>query len=43
MHFHQENEVFFIIEGLATIEVAGVTHRAGPGTTILAPAGVPHA
>jgi quercetin dioxygenase-like cupin family protein len=42
-HYHREDEVFFIIEGLATIEIAGAIHHAGPGTTILAPAGVPHA
>jgi quercetin dioxygenase-like cupin family protein len=43
MHYHVEDEIFFIIDGLATIKIADVTYRAGPGTTILAPAGVAHA
>ena len=32
-------ELFFIIEGVATIEVGGVIHRAPPGTTVLVPPG----
>lgn len=42
-HYHREAEVFFIIEGVVTIEVDRIVHRAVPGTTVTVPPGVTHA
>lgn len=42
LHYHREDEIFFVIEGLATFSVDGTIHRVGPGSTIVVPAGIVH-
>lgn len=39
---HLTPELYRIIEGAAVVEVAGVRHVVGPGSTVFVPAGVPH-
>jgi uncharacterized RmlC-like cupin family protein len=43
-HVHSnEDELFYVLEGDHVIEVGDREHRAGPGATVFAPRGVPHA
>lgn len=42
LHVHAEDEIFHVLEGEMLIRVGGDDHRATEGTTLLAPAGVPH-
>jgi quercetin dioxygenase-like cupin family protein len=42
LHTHLVDQVFFVLSGTMTVEVGGSTQRAGPGTLIVFPAGVPH-
>lgn len=41
-HKHAEDQIFYIVTGTMSIEVAGETFDAPPGSTVLFPAGVPH-
>lgn len=44
LHVHlTEDEVFHVLEGTMRFVVGGVERIAGPGETVLAPKGVPHA
>jgi mannose-6-phosphate isomerase-like protein (cupin superfamily) len=40
---HRQDELFFLLEGEVTIEIARVRHILRPGDCILGPRGVPHA
>ena len=43
-HVHElEDELFYVLEGEHVFEVDGVEHRVGPGGTVFAPRGLPHA
>jgi quercetin dioxygenase-like cupin family protein len=43
LHLHRtEDEVFHILEGEFRVRVQDQERRAGPGTTLLAPKGIPH-
>jgi mannose-6-phosphate isomerase-like protein (cupin superfamily) len=43
-HVHaNEDELFYVLEGEHVIEVGGEEHRVGPGASVFAPCGVPHA
>jgi quercetin dioxygenase-like cupin family protein len=43
-HIHtREDEVFLVLDGDVTFEVAGRRQLAGPGTSVWMPRGVPHA
>jgi mannose-6-phosphate isomerase-like protein (cupin superfamily) len=43
-HVHErEDELFVSLEGEHVIELDGAEHRIGPGETVFAPRGVPHA
>jgi mannose-6-phosphate isomerase-like protein (cupin superfamily) len=43
-HVHtNEDELFFVLEGEHVIEVGDEEHRVGPGGTVFAPRGIPHA
>jgi mannose-6-phosphate isomerase-like protein (cupin superfamily) len=39
---HNEDEVFYVIEGELRIRAAGAEFRIGPGEAALAPTGMPH-
>ncbi len=42
-HLHRATEeIYFILEGEGTLEVAGETRTVGPGDAILIPPGAPH-
>jgi mannose-6-phosphate isomerase-like protein (cupin superfamily) len=44
LHVHErEDELFLSLDGEHVIEVGGQEHRIGPGDTVFAPRGVPHA
>jgi mannose-6-phosphate isomerase-like protein (cupin superfamily) len=42
MHTHAVDQLFYILSGTMSLEIAGQSHAAGPGTLIVFPAGVPH-
>lgn len=42
LHTHTVDQVFYVLEGVMSIEVAGTEHEAGPGTLVVFPAGVAH-
>jgi quercetin dioxygenase-like cupin family protein len=43
-HVHElEDELFYVLEGEHVFEVDGVEYRVGPGATVFAPRGLPHA
>ncbi|GAB2846430.1 cupin domain-containing protein [Lentzea nigeriaca] len=43
LHVHsKEDETFHVLDGEVSIEIDGVLHNAGPGTTVFAPRGLPH-
>jgi quercetin dioxygenase-like cupin family protein len=42
LHTHDVDQIFYVLEGTMSIEVAGKTSEAGPGSLIVFPAGVPH-
>jgi mannose-6-phosphate isomerase-like protein (cupin superfamily) len=42
-HTHAtQDKFYFVVEGEGEFEIGGETVKAAPGTTVLAPAGVPH-
>jgi mannose-6-phosphate isomerase-like protein (cupin superfamily) len=41
-HTHAVDQIFYILEGVMGIEIAGVEQEVGPGSLIVFPAGVPH-
>ena len=42
MHTHKVDQLFYILSGTMSLEIAGQSYVAGPGTLIVFPAGVPH-
>jgi mannose-6-phosphate isomerase-like protein (cupin superfamily) len=42
MHTHEVDQLFYILSGTMSLEIAGHSHAAGPGTLVIFPAGVPH-
>lgn len=42
MHTHAVDQIFYVVSGTMSIEVAGERDDAGPGSLIVFPAGVPH-
>ena len=42
MHYHDVDQVFYILEGTMSLEIAGERMEAGPGTMVIFPAKVPH-
>jgi mannose-6-phosphate isomerase-like protein (cupin superfamily) len=42
MHTHEVDQLFYILGGTMSLEIAGESHAAGPGTLVVFPAGVPH-
>ena len=43
-HVHErEDELFYVLEGEHVLEVGDAEFRVGPGATVFAPRGVPHA
>ncbi|HTX82206.1 MAG TPA: cupin domain-containing protein [Streptosporangiaceae bacterium] len=42
LHSHLWEQIFYVLEGEMTIEVAGQRSVVGPGNLIVFPAGVPH-
>jgi quercetin dioxygenase-like cupin family protein len=43
VHFHREDESFYVLEGTVTFFCEGQTFHGGPGTTVAIPAGARHA
>lgn len=43
MHYHQEDEIFHILEGVMTFSCGGEVFEVPAGTTVVIPAGAPHA
>jgi mannose-6-phosphate isomerase-like protein (cupin superfamily) len=42
MHTHAVDQLFYILSGTMSLDIAGEGHVAGPGTLVVFPAGVPH-
>jgi quercetin dioxygenase-like cupin family protein len=42
LHTHAVDQIFYVLEGVMSIEVRGERHDAGPGSLVVFPAGVPH-
>jgi mannose-6-phosphate isomerase-like protein (cupin superfamily) len=42
MHTHVVDQLFYILSGTMSLEIAGEAYTAGPGTLVVFPAGVPH-
>ena len=42
LHTHVVDQMFYILSGTMSIEIAGNEYEAGPGTLVVFPAGVAH-
>jgi mannose-6-phosphate isomerase-like protein (cupin superfamily) len=42
LHVHDVDQIYFVLSGTMSVEVAGRTMSAGPNTLVVFPAGVPH-
>ena len=42
IHFHDVDQIFYILSGTMTIEIEGKQHDCSPGSLIVFPAGVRH-
>ena len=42
MHTHVVDQLFYILSGRMSLEIAGESYFAEPGTLVVFPAGVPH-
>ena len=42
LHTHVVDQLFYILSGTMSLEIAGNKLEAGPGTLVVFPAGVPH-
>lgn len=42
LHSHVVDQLFYIISGTMSLEIAGNEYEAGPGTLVVFPAGVAH-
>jgi len=43
IHYHQEDEIFLVVEGVMTFSCGGKLFEAKAGTTVVVPAGAHHA
>lgn len=41
-HSHAVDQIYYILSGTMTLEIAGQEYEAGPGALVVMPAGVPH-
>jgi quercetin dioxygenase-like cupin family protein len=41
-HTHEWEQLFYVLDGVMSIEVDGQRHEVGPGNLIVFPAGMPH-
>ena len=42
LHTHRVDQVFYVLSGTMSLEIEGTEYKAGPGTLVFFPAGVPH-
>lgn len=42
MHTHVVDQIFYILAGTMNLEIEGTEYKAGPGSLVVFPAGVPH-
>jgi mannose-6-phosphate isomerase-like protein (cupin superfamily) len=42
LHTHVVDQMFYILSGTMSLEIAGRPYTAGPGTLVVFPAGTPH-
>ena len=42
MHTHVVDQIFYILAGTMNLEIEGKEYKAGPGSLVVFPAGVPH-
>ena len=42
LHFHDVDQIFYILSGTMSIEIEGKQYDCSPGSLIVFPAGVPH-
>lgn len=41
-HIHPVDQIYYVISGTMSVEIAGTEYQAGPGALVVMPAGVPH-
>ena len=42
LHVHDQDQIFYVLKGVMSIEVAGQEYECGPGSLIVFPKEVPH-
>lgn len=42
LHVHPVDQLFYVLSGTMSLEIAGSQYEAGPGTLVVFPRGVPH-
>ncbi|HZQ98302.1 MAG TPA: cupin domain-containing protein [Chloroflexota bacterium] len=42
LHTHPVDQLFYVMSGVMSLEIAGRQYEAGPGTLVVFPKGVPH-
>jgi quercetin dioxygenase-like cupin family protein len=42
LHVHAVDQIFFVMEGVMTVEIDEERHDCGPGSLVIFPAGKPH-
>jgi quercetin dioxygenase-like cupin family protein len=42
LHYHEVDQIFYVLSGIMNVEVEGQQYECGPGSLIIFPKGVPH-
>ena len=42
LHTHPVDQLFYVLDGVMSLEIGGKEYEAGPGTLVVFPSGVPH-
>lgn len=42
LHFHEIDQLYYVLSGTMDLEIDGHSYRAGPGTLVVIPARTPH-
>ena len=42
LHYHEDDELIVILDGMLEVKIGGETHEVGPNHTVVVPPNVPH-
>ncbi|HXR54992.1 MAG TPA: cupin domain-containing protein, partial [Acidimicrobiales bacterium] len=42
LHYHHADQFYFLLRGTMTVQLGDDVHKAGPGSLVFIPAGLPH-